>query len=134
MATTIRPIRFLSTSQIQRLHINFIANTNPSQPGLLESAVASPINVMHYNQQNDIFQLAANLSHKIMKNHAFSDGNKRTGLFAADLFLRMNGYQLHSTSSTGGSLGEDLRDALVAVTTDKWDVERLAHSGGLPAP
>jgi death-on-curing protein len=30
----------------------------------------------------------------IISNHVFSDGNKRTGLGAALLFLRLNGYQL----------------------------------------
>lgn len=30
----------------------------------------------------------------IISNHVFSDGNKRTGLEAALLFLRLNGYTL----------------------------------------
>jgi len=32
--------------------------------------------------------------HSIIANHAFSDGNKRTGLEAALLFLRLNGYRI----------------------------------------
>jgi death-on-curing family protein len=61
------------------------------QLGLLDSTVASPMNVKHYSGQSNLFQLAANLSEKIMKNHAFQDGNKRAALVAADMFLKING-------------------------------------------
>jgi death-on-curing family protein len=47
------------------------------------------MNVKHYSGQSNLFQLAANLSEKIMKNHAFQDGNKRAALVAADMFLKI---------------------------------------------
>ncbi len=33
----------------------------------------------------------------VISNHIFQDGNKRTGLQAALLFLKMNGYRLKNT-------------------------------------
>jgi prophage maintenance system killer protein len=36
-------------------------------------------------REENIFQLAAYLAEKIMKNHAYQDGNKRTAPPAADI-------------------------------------------------
>ena len=54
---------------------------------LLESALHSPINQNHYGNENDLAQLTAALSLRLIKNHAFANGNKRTALLAANLFL-----------------------------------------------
>jgi death-on-curing family protein len=77
--------------QSSQTAVSLIANAAPTQPGLLDSTVASPMNVKHYSGQSNLFQLAANFSEKIMKNHAFQDGNKRAALVAADMFLKING-------------------------------------------
>ncbi len=42
----------------------------------------------------EIHQKAGLYMFNVIANHIFSDGNKRTGLEAALLFLRMNGYDL----------------------------------------
>lgn len=52
------------------------------------------MSMQHYAKADDVFQLTANLAKKIMKNHAFQDGNKRTALVAADISLEINGYSL----------------------------------------
>ncbi|DAA73865.1 TPA_exp: Uncharacterized protein A8136_3851 [Trichophyton benhamiae CBS 112371] len=116
-------IRFLTVSQVKRLHATIISpNTVPTQPDLLESAVHSPMNLNHYAGQEDIFQLAANLSEKIMRNHAYQDGNKRTALVAADMFLKINGHHLQ-----GGLRGESsgLAEAQVALVTNQMSTEDL---------
>lgn len=58
--------------------------------GLLESALARPQQMLAYGQP-DLFDLAAGYAHGIVKNHPFLDGNKRSGLMAAALFLEING-------------------------------------------
>ena len=60
---------------------------------LLESTLARPINLAAYGQP-DAPALAAAYGYGISRNHAFIDGNKRTGFVAAELFLRLNGCQL----------------------------------------
>lgn len=60
---------------------------------LLESALARPLNLAAYGEP-DAAALAAAYGYGISRNHAFIDGNKRTGFVAAELFLRLNGYQL----------------------------------------
>ena len=65
---------------------------------LLESAMAKPQNLAAYGAP-DAAALAAAYGYGISRNHAFVDGNKRTGLVAAELFLGLNGWQLLVTDS-----------------------------------
>jgi len=60
---------------------------------MLESALARPVNLATY-AKSDAPALAGAYGYGISRNHAFIDGNKRTGFVAAELFLRLNGYQL----------------------------------------
>ena len=63
--------------------------------GLLDSALARPLQKEAYGDP-DIFDLAAAYLFGVLKNHPFVDGNKRTGLAAADLFLYFNGFSLEA--------------------------------------
>ena len=40
----------------------------------------------------------AALKHSLIRNHPFVDGNKRTALAAAGVFLELNGYALTASS------------------------------------
>ncbi len=60
---------------------------------LLASALSRPQNLAAYGEP-DAFDLAAAYGFGISRNHAFIDGNKRTGFVAAVMFLRLNGYNL----------------------------------------
>jgi death on curing protein len=61
--------------------------------GLLESALARPRNRYAYDKAS-LYALAASYAHGIAKNHPFIDGNKRTSLVIAELFLNLNGIEL----------------------------------------
>ena len=58
--------------------------------GLLESALARPRN-RHAYAKGSIAELAASYAAGISRDHPFIDGNKRTSLVVAELFLEMNG-------------------------------------------
>ena len=60
---------------------------------LLESALAKPENLAAYGSP-DAAALAAAYGYGISRNHAFIDGNKRTALVAAELFLQLNSWLL----------------------------------------
>lgn len=62
--------------------------------GLLQSALERPQNLYIYEEESNIFKLAASYTEGIAQNHAFVDGNKRTALAVAGLFLEKCGYQL----------------------------------------
>jgi death-on-curing protein len=58
--------------------------------GLLESALARPVNKFAYGE-TDVAVLAAAYGFGIARNHPFVDGNKRTALAAMIVFLGLNG-------------------------------------------
>ena len=123
-----KTLRFLTVAQVQRLHARWVLPTAaPIQLSMLESAIHSPMNMKHYAKQEDVFQLAANLAEKIMKNHAFQDGNKRTALVAADMFLKINGYYLQKVPFAEDKHNKALANAHVAVVTNQWTAEQLGN-------
>lgn len=64
--------------------------------GLLDSALARPLNLAAYGQP-DLAELAAAYGIGLAKNHPFADGNKRAAFLAVGLFLALNGYRLAAT-------------------------------------
>lgn len=81
--------------------------------GLLDSALARPLQKEAHGDP-DIFDLAAAYLFGVLKNHPFVDGNKRTGLAAADLFLYFNGFSLESVQ-------EDIIQLVLMVSTSEID-------------
>ena len=64
-------------------------------PAMLDSALGKPQNLFAYGKPT-LFALAASYAFGIIKNHPFTDGNKRTGLIAAIVFLELNGFAFHA--------------------------------------
>ena len=64
--------------------------------GAVQSALVRPRNLAGYEDCDDLARLAAAYAYGIARNHGFADGNKRTALVTADLFLMLNGYELTS--------------------------------------
>ena len=62
--------------------------------GLLDSALARPMHLLHYEDASDIARLAAAYGGGIARNHPFADGNKRAAFLAVGLFLALNGLRL----------------------------------------
>lgn len=88
-------IYFLSYEQILFIHKNQIKNYGGiysiRDKNLLKSAIAQPkITFKGKHLHENIFQMAAAYLFHIVNNHPFIDGNKRTGLVAALVFLEIN--------------------------------------------
>ncbi|HEY8710786.1 MAG TPA: type II toxin-antitoxin system death-on-curing family toxin [Burkholderiaceae bacterium] len=66
--------------------------------GLLDSALARPLNLLAYGNP-DTADLAAAYGVGLAKNHAFVDGNKRVAFLAVGLFLARNGYRLNAAQA-----------------------------------
>ena len=99
-------------------------------PGAVQSALARPRNLASYENCDDIGQLAAACAFGIARNHGFADGNKRTALVIADLFLMLNGYELTSPPSENvltilgvadGPLSEEELDAWIRTNVRELD-------------
>ena len=91
------PFIWITESQAQRVHDSVIKKFGGGEglrdAGLLESALASPQHLFYYDDAT-IFDCAAAYAQAISKNHAFVDGNKRTGFMVAITFLSINGFKL----------------------------------------
>lgn len=61
--------------------------------GLIESALARPVNLVSYGDP-DAASLAAAYAHGLVPSHGFVDGNKRVAWATARLFLLANGRNL----------------------------------------
>ena len=62
--------------------------------GLLESALARPLQIVNYRSDATLAELAAAYAVGITRNHPFSDGNKRAAFLAMTLFCRQNGWRV----------------------------------------
>jgi death-on-curing protein len=83
--------------------------------GMLESALARPLNKTAYGGVS-LFELAAAYLFGIVKDHPFVDGNKRTALAAADVFLADNGWSLEADK-------DDLYQLVLLVAAGNVDEE-----------
>ena len=82
-------------------------------PDILKSAVMKAWNLWHYDNVEDVVTLASALLFGIACNQPFERGNRRTGLTAAVVFLRLNGYVLDAPDS------DEFAEAIVAVTSGR---------------
>jgi death-on-curing protein len=112
--------RFLDREIILAIHEMQLAEHGGAigirDEGLLESALARPINRAAYDADADAAMLAASYAFGLAKNHPFLDGNKRTAYVAMELFLADNGFALTASDEdsliamlklAGGETSED---------------------------
>jgi death-on-curing protein len=85
---------FLTLDEVFQIHSRSLVEHGGSQGirdlGLIESALASAKNTLHYGK-GDLFDVAAAYAFHLAEAQAFLDGNKRTAVVAAMVFLAMNG-------------------------------------------
>lgn len=62
--------------------------------GALKSTLARPLQLLNYEPETTVRELAACYGYGFAENHVFADGNKRIALVSMDLFLMINGYTL----------------------------------------
>jgi death-on-curing protein len=87
--------------------------------GLLDSALARPVNKHSYEGCNDLATLAAAYGFGLARNHPFVDGNKRAAFLAVGVFLAMNGQRLTATPI-------DAIEAILALATGSLEEPRFA--------
>lgn len=116
---------FLSLENILSIHARMIAEFGGAEGvagrGMLESAAAMPTasfagEFLH----GSLSAMAAAYLFHICKNHPFTDGNKRTAVVAAEIFLNINGVQLDAANEDlkrlclGVAAGETSKEEAVA--------------------
>ncbi len=116
-------MRILSLQQVIKLHDDLIqafgGTSDIHDIRLLESALAAPFQTFDGEDLYPSLQAkAAQLGFGIAANHAFQDGNKRTGAHAMLVFLALNGIELSYTQ-------EELASTFWAVADGKMDSAAL---------
>jgi death-on-curing protein len=97
--------------------------------GLLESALARPVNKAAY-EDCDAADLAAAYAYGIARDHPFLDGNKRTSLVLAELFLALNGVTLAASDGDCLAIFMALADgSLSEAELAEWIRGNLASDG-----
>jgi death-on-curing protein len=92
----------LTKEQVLMLHSQLIEGFGGAEglrdEGLLDSALAAPFHVFGGQPAfPDIHEKAARLGFGLIKNHPFSDGNKRIGTHVMLVFLAINEIELKYT-------------------------------------
>ncbi len=118
-------MKYLTPQRVLAIHDQLIKRFGGSfglrDLGLLESAVARPrASYGGEDLYRTIFDKAAALLHSLLKNHMFVDGNKRTALASAGVFLKLNGYKLINKHN------EELEFAL-KVESESLSLEEIAE-------
>jgi death-on-curing protein len=117
---------FLDLEDVLAIHDRQIAEFGGA-PGirdqaLLESALATPRATFGGSYvHGSPFGMAAAYAFHLAQNQPFMDGNKRTGLAAALVFLRLNGYRVVDPA-------EELYEAMIAVAERRLDKNGLAST------
>ena len=95
---------WLTKDMVEAFHreslVRFGGSDGLRDEGLMLSALARPENIRVYEPDADIFRLAAAYCTGIVKNHPFIDGNKRTGVLCAVVFLGIIGVELTFDEAT----------------------------------
>lgn len=116
-------MKLLTKKQIILLHRQLINETGGSDgirdEGLLESALLSPLQTFDGAELfPSVEEKAARLGFGLIKNHAFSDGNKRIGAHAMLILLEINGVHTKYTQ-------KELADIIMKIASGEKDYPDL---------
>lgn len=118
--------RFLSLDEVLIIHAEqlqaFGGLDGIRDEGLLESAVMTPqASFGGEYLHSDLFEMAAAYAFHIAENQPFLDGNKRTALNSAMVFLEINGYEFPPDDDLS------LYHAMIEIAEDRLDKYGLAE-------
>jgi death on curing protein len=118
-------IQFLDLLDVIEIHqsrIEIYGGTHGIRDrGLLESAIAQPQATFGGEPlHKDIYEMAAAYLFHIVQNHPFLDGNKRTALATALVFLDINGIEIDTPPN-------ELEEITMGAAAGKVNKERLAQ-------
>lgn len=118
-----RPVEYLDVEDVISIASSIAGEqVVPRDYGLLSSAVARPqASFFGQDAYPDIYDKAAALLHSIAANHAFVDGNKRTALNSAIVFLDLNGHPL-----TASIDADKMVDLALAAAQSRIEIPEIA--------
>ena len=118
-------MKYLTPEQVLFIHYRLIEETGGSHGirdlTLLQSALARPMATFDNNALYlDLFTKASSLMHSLIKNHPFADGNKRTAIASASIFLIRNNYSLKASN-------KELERFTLKVASENVELQEIAY-------
>ncbi|KXO81113.1 type II toxin-antitoxin system death-on-curing family toxin [Stutzerimonas stutzeri] len=120
----IEGIRYLTVDALIHINEQLITLQTPGERigvlkmGELSSSQQRPAQHRYYEQEDDMYVLAAVLMESLIRNHPFENANKRTAAMAGALFLLINGYELTAPE-------HELVEIMAGVANREYDVVEL---------
>ena len=116
---------FLSFEDVLEIHGDSLraygGSSGLRDQGMVESALGSAQNAYYY-ANGDLYDVAAAYAFHLAESQAFLDGNKRTGIGSAIVFLHLNGEKHVPTTADQAAI----YDAMIAIATHALDKPGLA--------
>ena len=118
-------MHYLTPEQVLFIHARLIAETGGEHGvrdlGLLQSAVSRPQAIFDGNElYPDTYHKAAALLESLVNNHPFVDGNKRTGITSAVMFLQGNNYSLTASN-------QELETFVLSIASGEHTVDSIVE-------
>ncbi|MDR3628263.1 MAG: Fic family protein [Ignavibacteriaceae bacterium] len=115
-------MNYLSIEEILFIHYRLLVELQPNNdnfnvlnPDSLEAAVARPRqSVNGEDAYPDLFSKAAALTESLIKDHPFTDGNKRVGITAGCVLLTNNGFNANANN-------DDVYLAAIKIASGDWE-------------
>ena len=116
---------FLTLAEVIEVHVDQIhrygGQAGLRDLGLLQSALAQPqASFAAQWLHNDLYAMAGAYAYHLCQNHPFIDGNKRTALASALVFLELNGISLLDPRGR-------LKNAMFRIASGKMKKEEFAR-------
>jgi death-on-curing protein len=123
MARRPKEPRWLSRTVVDAIHADQVRQhgglSGIRDDNMLESAQARPRQKWEYDATTDVASLAAAYAFGFVRNHPYSDGNKRIGFMTLVTFLGINDRDLDTTD-------EDVVETMLALADGRLSETQLA--------
>lgn len=121
-------IQFLQLNEVIEFHRELVVRYGGllgiRDLGLLESAVLQPqISFDGKYLYSTVHEMAAVYMVHVIKNHAFIDGNKRTGVMCAIIFLEINGFEFKKPSQKSNK--DILYELAIKIAAEKMAIKKV---------
>lgn len=121
---------WLAAEEVEQTNLEAVSETGEAHaltnPAGLHIACASPQNYYYYEGETDIRKLTTVFLFSLARNHPFEQGNKRTALISALMFLEQNGYVLNVPNTDG--LGQCVNSVIEGELSENDFFEMLKAS------
>jgi death-on-curing protein len=117
-------LQFVEIDEVYLIHERIIKRAGTKATirdfSLLHSAVERPkATYLGQDLYPTLFDKAAALLQSVTRNHAFTDGNKRTAWAVTDRFLWINGYHFKVNK-------EEIIEFMLSIDNEKLDIQNIS--------